>query len=120
MTSEDKKKLTETRRAILKRKYGFSYIGADDANDWFTWDKPDDPEHLFDGNADIIADTARALTLVEKFIRAMGGHIRDGSDTIIRPPSDRYDSEVTLKLAFYPPQLRKYLSQSDRQDGGKA
>jgi hypothetical protein len=119
VNNEDKKMLTETRRAILKRK-GYGFLTEDEVNDWFTWDKPDDPVPVFEGAAHRIEDTARAIRLIDRFIRDMGGRIEAGSDTIINAPSIGNNSKATLKLVFYPPSLRQYLAQSDRQGSGTA
>jgi hypothetical protein len=117
--SEDRKRLTETRRAILERK-GYGYLGDNEVNDWFNWDKPDDPAPVCDGAAHRIEDTARAIRLIDKFIKDMGGRFETDSDTIIHAHSIGWNSEVTVKLAFYPPLLRKYLVQSEVQGSDKA
>jgi hypothetical protein len=122
VTTDDKKELTKTRIAILERRYGYERyaLGDSEANDWFTWDSPDDPAPLFNGTGDYIGDTAQAIALIDKFIQTMGGRILPDSDTIISPGSIGRPSEATLKLTFYPPSLRKYLAQSEAQWSDKA
>jgi hypothetical protein len=120
MTSEDSKNLTETRRAILKRKYGHLYLEEELVNDWFTWENPNDPVPVVDGAGSYIEDTARALALVDKYIRGMGGRIQVESDAIIHAPSMGYDAEVTLKMGFHPPSLHEYLARSEAQGSDKA